>query len=163
MAQAYPKSKFTGFDSHAPSIEKARASAKKAGVGERVKFEVGAAKTFPGKDYDLVAVFDCLHDMGDPVGAAKHVLQSLKSDGSWMIVEPFAHDKLEQNLNPVGRLYYCASTLVCTPASLSQEVGLGLGAQAGEARLRDVATKGGFKKFRRATETPFNLVFEASR
>ncbi len=161
LAQAFPKSRFFGFDSHAPSIERARAAAKKAGVGDRIKFEVGAAKNFPGKDYDLVAVFDCLHDMGDPVGAAKHVLASLKQDGSWMIVEPFANDKVENNFNPVGRLYYCASTLVCTPASLSQEVGLGLGAQAGEARLRDVATQGGFKKFRRATETPFNLVFEA--
>jgi hypothetical protein len=126
-----------------------------------VTFETSPAKSFPGKDYDFVACFDCLHDMGDPAGAAKHVLQSLKKDGTWMIVEPFAGDKVEQNLNPVGRLYYSASTLVCTPASLSQEVGLALGAQAGEARLRDVVTSAGFKRFRRATETPFNLVLEA--
>ncbi len=160
MAQAFPKSKFTGYDSHAASIEKARAAAKRSGVGDRVHFEVATAKSFPGKDHDLVAVFDCLHDMGDPVGAAKHVLESLKPDGTWMVVEPFAHDHVENNLNPIGRMYYCASTLVCTPASLSQEVGLGLGAQAGESRLGQVAKQGGFKRFRRATETPFNLVFE---
>src|SRR5712692_11739469 len=111
--------------------------------------------------YDLVAFFDCLHDMGDPVGAASHVLGTLKNDGSWMIVEPFAHDKLEDNLNLIGRIFYSASTMICTPASLSQEVGLGLGAQAGEARIRDVAISGGFTRFRRATETPFNLIFEA--
>ncbi len=124
-------------------------------------FEQASAKAYPGNDYDLVAFFDCLHDMGDPVGAATHVLRSLAKDGTWMIVEPFANDRVEQNLNPVGRVYYSASTLICTPASRSQEVGLALGAQAGEARIRDVANRGGFKRFRRATETPFNLVFEA--
>jgi len=161
MAQSYPNSRFFGFDYHAPSIEWARDSAVKAGVSERVTFEVASSKAFPGKDYDMVAFFDCLHDMGDPVGASAHVRKSLKPDGTWMIVEPFAHDKLEDNLNPVGRIFYAASTLVCTPASLSQEVGLGLGAQAGETRLKEVVTKGGFTKFRRATETPFNLILEA--
>jgi SAM-dependent methyltransferase len=161
MAKAYPKSQFTGFDYHEPSILAARAAAKKAGVGDRARFEVATSKAYPGKDYDLVAFFDCLHDMGDPVGASRHVRQSLAKDGTWMIVEPFAGDKVEQNLNPVGRVYYGASTLVCTPASLSQEVGLGLGAQAGEARLRGVVTEGGFTRFRRASETPFNIVLEA--
>ena len=161
MAQAYPRSRFVGFDYHAPSIEWARASAAKAGVSDRVSFEVASSKAFPGVDYDVVAFFDCLHDMGDPEGAAAHVRQSLKPDGTWMIVEPFANDKLEDNLNLVGRIYYAASTMVCTPASLSQEVGLALGAQAGEARLRDVVTKGGFTRFRRAAETPFNLILEA--
>jgi SAM-dependent methyltransferase len=161
MAQAYPKSHFVGFDYHAPSIDWARASALKAGVADRVTFSKVSAKEFPGKEYDLVAFFDCLHDMGDPVGAAGHVRQSLRSDGTWMIVEPYANDRLEENLNPVGRIYFAASTMICTPASLSQEVGLGLGAQAGEARLKDVVTKGGFSRFRRATETPFNLILEA--
>jgi SAM-dependent methyltransferase len=161
MAQAYPKSKFFGFDYHAPSLEWARAQAAKAGVSDRVTFATASSKAFPGKDYDLVAFFDCLHDMGDPVGASGHVRQSLKPDGTWMIVEPFANDRLEDNLNPIGRMFYSASTMICTPASLSQEVGLGLGAQAGEARLRDVVTKGGFTRFRRATETPFNLILEA--
>ncbi|WP_309624204.1 class I SAM-dependent methyltransferase [Methylibium sp.] len=161
MAQAYPKASFVGFDYHAPSIEWARKAAAEAGVADRVTFEVAAAKNFPGKDYDLVAFFDCLHDMGDPVGASRHVRAALKPDGCWMIVEPFANDALQDNLNPVGRLYYSASTLICTPASKSQEVGLALGAQAGEKRLRGVVTEGGFKHFRRATETPFNLVFEA--
>ena len=161
MAQAYPKASFVGFDYHAPSIEWARKAAAEAGVADRVTFEVAAAKNFPGKDYDLVAFFDCLHDLGDPVGASRHVRAALKPDGCWMIVEPFANDALQDNLNPVGRLYYSASTLVCTPASKSQEVGLALGAQAGEKRLRGVVTEGGFKHFRRATETPFNLVFEA--
>ncbi len=161
MAQAYPRSRFVGFDYHAPSIEWARASAVKAGVSDRVKFEVASSKAYPGKDYDVVAFFDCLHDMGDPKGAAAHVRQSLKPDGTWMIVEPYANDQVEDNLNPVGRVYYAASTMICTPASLSQEVGLGLGAQAGEARLREVVTGGGFTRFRRAAETPFNLVLEA--
>ena len=163
LAQAYPKSTFIGFDYHGPSIEAARKAAQRAGVEGRVSFEQAPAKAYPGRDYDLVAFFDCLHDMGDPVGAATHVLRSLAADGTWMIVEPFAGDKVEDNLNPVGRVYYSASTLICTPASRSQEVGLALGAQAGEARLRDVATRGGFKSFRRATATPFNLVFEARR
>jgi SAM-dependent methyltransferase len=161
MAKAYPKSQFVGFDYHAPSIEFAWKSAEKAGLHDRVGFQVAWAKEFPGKGYDLVAFFDCLHDMGDPAGAAAHVRQSLAPGGVWMIVEPFAHDHVEQNLNPVGRVFYSASTMVCTPASRSQEVGLALGAQAGEARMRDVVMQGGFKSFRRATETPFNLVFEA--
>ena len=161
MAQAYPKSQFVGFDYHAPSIEFAWNLAEKAGLHDRVGFQVAWAKEFPGKGYDLVAFFDCLHDMGDPAGAAAHVRQTLAPGGVWMIVEPFAHDRLEQNLNPVGRVFYSASTMICTPASRSQEVGLALGAQAGESRLRDVVTQGGFKKFRRAAETPFNLVFEA--
>ena len=161
MAQAYPKSTFAGFDYHQGSIDYARNKAAEAGVSDRVSFEVAKAKDYPGSDYDFVAFFDCLHDMGDPVGAAAHVLSTLKGDGSWMIVEPFANDKIEDNLNLIGRIFYSASTMLCTPASLSQEVGLGLGAQAGEARIRDVVTSGGFKRFRRATETPFNLVFEA--
>ncbi|MEO6034144.1 MAG: class I SAM-dependent methyltransferase [Verrucomicrobiota bacterium] len=161
MAQAYPKSKFFGFDYHAPSIEWAREAAVQAGVGDRVTFEVSSSKSFAGKDYDLVAFFDCLHDMGDPVGASRHVLQSLKHEGTWMVVEPFANDKLEENLTVVGRMFYAASTMICTPASLSQEVGLALGAQAGEARLRKVVIEGGFTRFRRATETPFNLILEA--
>jgi SAM-dependent methyltransferase len=161
LAQAFPNSRFFGFDYHGPSIERARQAAVEAGVGDRTEFAVAAAKQFPGTGYDLVAFFDCLHDMGDPVGAARHVREALHEDGTWLIVEPFAHDRTEDNLNPVGRLYYAASTMICTPASLSQEVGLGLGAQAGEARLRDVVTSGGFTRFRRATETPFNLVLEA--
>ena len=131
------------------------------GVSDRVSFETATAKDYPGKDFDFVAVFDALHDMGDPVGAAAHVLSTMKSDASWMIVEPFANDKVEDNLNPLGRIFYSASTLLCTPASRSQEVGLGLGAQAGEARIREVVTGAGFTRFRRASETPFNLVFEA--
>jgi SAM-dependent methyltransferase len=161
MAQAYPKSQFVGFDYHAPSIEHAWKAAEKAGVQDRVGFQVAWAKGYPGKNYDLVAFFDCLHDMGDPAGAAGHVRQSLAPGGTWMIVEPFAHDRVEENLNLVGRLFYSASTMVCTPASRAQEVGLALGAQAGEARLRDVVMQGGFKSFRRATQTPFNMVFEA--
>ena len=128
-----------------------------------MQFAVASAKTFPGNDYDFVAMFDCLHDMGDPVGASSHIRSALKPDGTWMIVEPFAHDHLEENLNPVGRIFYSASTFICTPASRSQEVGLCLGAQAGEARIRDVVRQGGFDHFRRATETPFNLVYEARR
>jgi len=161
MAEAYPNSSFVGFDYHEPSIKHARGAAQRTGLGERVRFEVATAKTFPGKDYDLVTVFDCLHDMGDPVGASSHVRQSLREGGSWMIVEPFAGDRLEDNLNPVGRVFYSASTFICTPASRSQEVGRCLGAQAGEARMREVVTQGGFKHFRRAAQTPFNLVFEA--
>ena len=161
MAQAYPKSSFVGFDYHQPSIEQARAAAQRAQLDGRVRFEVASAKDYPGSDYDLVTVFDCLHDMGDPVGASAHVKKSLKPDGSWMIVEPFANDRLEDNLNPVGRVFYSASTFICTPASRAQEVGLCLGAQAGEARMRDVVTQGGFTHFRRATQTPFNLIYEA--
>jgi 2-polyprenyl-3-methyl-5-hydroxy-6-metoxy-1,4-benzoquinol methylase len=160
MAQAYPKSHFTGFDYHGPSIERARAAAASAGVADRVRFEVAAAKSFPG-EYEFVTFFDCLHDMGDPVGAARHVRESLADNGTWMIVEPFAHDQLEQNLNPIGRIFYSASTFICTPAARSQEVGLALGAQAGEARIGEVLREAGFGRFRRAAETPFNLVLEA--
>ena len=161
MVKAFPKSKFFGFDYHNGSIEAAREYARGDGIADRVSFEVAKAKEFPGKDYDFVAVFDCLHDMGDPVGAAKHVRESLANDGTWMIVEPFANDQLKDNLNPVGRVYYSFSTLLCTPCSRSQEVGLCLGAQAGETRIREVVTSAGFKRFRRATETPFNIVYEA--
>ena len=160
MAQAYPRSTFVGFDYHAPSIEWARKAAKEAGVSDRVTFEVAQAKNFPGSDYQLVAFFDCLHDMGDPVGAAAHVKSTLAPGGTWMLVEPFANDTIEANLNPVGRVYYGASTLICTPASLAQEVGMALGAQAGEAKLRQVLRDGGFTHVRRAAETPFNLVLE---
>ena len=161
MAQAFPNSKFVGFDYHPPSIDAARSAAQRAGVSDRATFAVAASKDFPGDDYDLVAFFDCLHDMGDPVGASAHVRSALKPDGTWMIVEPFAGDKVEENMNPIGRIFYSASTLICTPASRAQEVGLALGAQAGEARLREVVTQGGFTRFRRATETPFNLILEA--
>jgi len=160
MAKAYPKSKFWGFDYHKPSIDAATKRAQAAGLGDRVTFEVASAKEYPGK-FDFVAHFDCLHDMGDPVGTAKHVRQSLAKDGTWMIVEPFAQDRLADNLNPVGRVYYSFSTLLCTPCSRSQEVGLCLGAQAGEKRIREVVTAAGFTRFRRATETPFNIVYEA--
>ncbi|HTZ98877.1 MAG TPA: methyltransferase domain-containing protein [Candidatus Aquilonibacter sp.] len=161
LAKAFPKSRFFGFDYHDKSIEGARETAKREGVADRVTFGVSKAKEFPGKDYDFVAVFDCLHDMGDPVGAAKHVRQSLHKDGTWMIVEPFANNELKDNLNPVGRVYYSFSTLLCTPCSRSQEVGLCLGAQAGERLIRDVVSQAGFTRFRRATETPFNIVYEA--
>jgi SAM-dependent methyltransferase len=161
MAQAFPNSRFFGFDFHPESIDAARRAAEEAGLGDRVRFEAHSAKTFPGEGYDLVCFFDCLHDMGDPVGAMRHVREAIADDGLCMVVEPFANDRLEDNLNPVGRIYYAASTMVCTPASLDQEVGLALGAQAGEARLREVAREAGFTRFRRATETPFNLVLEA--
>jgi 2-polyprenyl-3-methyl-5-hydroxy-6-metoxy-1,4-benzoquinol methylase len=161
MAKAYPKSKFTGFDYHDGSIESARASAKRQNMKDTVTFDVASAASFPGSGYDLVTFFDCLHDMGDPVGAARHVRQALAPDGTWMIVEPIAGDDTAANLNPIGRIYYSASTLCCVPASLSQEVGLGLGAQAGEKRLREVLQEGGFTKVRRAAETPFNMVLEA--
>jgi SAM-dependent methyltransferase len=161
MAQAFPNSTFTGFDYHGPSVERARAAAREAGVAPRCRFEVADAKGYPGTGYDLVAVFDCLHDMGDPAGVARYVRQSLDADGTWLIVEPYASDTVEGNLNPVGRMFYAASTMICVPASLSQEVGMALGAQAGEARLRQVVTAGGFSCFRRATATPFNLVLEA--
>ena len=160
MAKAYPNSTFFGYDYHDKSIEQAKERARDAGVNN-VSFEVTTAKTFPGQDYDFIAFFDCLHDMGDPVGACAHVKQALKPDGTCMIVEPFAHDTLEENLNPVGRAFYAFSTTLCTPCSLNQEVGLALGAQAGEKRLREVATSAGFTRFRRATETPFNLILEA--
>ena len=161
MAQAFPNSEFIGFDYHEASIEHARKAAVEAGLEDRVRFEVASAKEYPGGPYELVAMFDCLHDMGDPVGAAAHVRDSLAPDGTWLIVEPYAGDRLQDNLGPVGRVYYGASTLICTPASRAQEVGLALGAQAGEARLSEVVSAGGFTRFRRATETPFNLVLEA--
>jgi cyclopropane fatty-acyl-phospholipid synthase-like methyltransferase len=144
MAQAYPDSTVVGFDYHAPSIEWARQRAAEAGVGDRVRFEVAKAKEYPGGDYDLVTFFDCLHDMGDPKGAAALVRETLKATGTWMIVEPFAADRLEENLNPVGRAFHSASTLICTPASLSQEIGTALGAQAGEARLREIVLVDGY-------------------
>src|SRR4051794_3711242 len=161
MAEAFPNSEFWGFDYHEASIARAREAAEEAGVAERIEFAVAAAKDYPGEGYDLVCVFDCLHDMGDPVGAAAHVRDTLADDGTWMIVEPFAGDSVADNLNPVGRVFYGASTVICTPASLSQEVGLALGAQAGEARLSEVIKEGGFSAVRRATETPFNLILEA--
>ena len=161
MAKAYPDSEFHGFDYHDGSISRAKEVAAAEGVSDNAAFDVATAKDYPGDGYDLVCFFDCLHDMGDPVGAMKHVRETIKDDGSVMLVEPFAADTLAENLNPVGRVYYAASTLVCTPSSLDQEVGLGLGAQAGEARLKAVAEEAGFTRFRRATETPFNLVLEA--
>ena len=161
MAQAFPSSRFWGFDYHAGSIELARKRAEAAGVADRVTFEVAKATDYPGRDYDLVAHFDCLHDMEDPAGAARRVRETIAKDGTWMIVEPFASDRPEENHNPVGRVYYSASTMLCVPHSLSQG-GPALGAQAGEARLRNVAVEGGgFTRFRRATQTPFNLVLEA--
>jgi len=161
MAKSFPNSRFFGFDFHEASIAAARKTAAEDGIADRCTFEVAPAKRYGGSDYDLVTFFDCLHDMGDPAGAAAHVRQSLSKDGTWMIVEPFAHDYLAANLNPVGRVFYCASTMICTPASKAQEVGLALGAQAGERRIREQVEAGGFTRFRRATETPFNLVFEA--
>jgi 2-polyprenyl-3-methyl-5-hydroxy-6-metoxy-1,4-benzoquinol methylase len=161
MAQAFPHSSFAGSDYHAGAIDTARERAAAGGVADRVTFTVEPAAGYGGGPYDLVTMFDCLHDMGDPVGAARHVHSTLADDGTWMIVEPNAGDRVEDNLNPVGRAYYGFSTLLCTPASLSQEVGLALGAQAGEARIRDVVEAAGFTRFRRAAETPFNLVFEA--
>lgn len=160
MAKAYPNSSFQGYDYHRESIARATEKADAAGLSDRVRFQVAPAKAFPGNGYDLVAMFDSLHDMGDPVGAAWHVRQALAPDGTWMVVEPFAHDRVEQNLNPIGRAFYAMSTFVCTPNSLSQEVGLALGGQAGEARIREVAAAAGFTRFRRAAENPFNLVYE---
>jgi SAM-dependent methyltransferase len=161
LAKAFPKARFFGFDYHDKSIEAAREYARRDGIADRVTFEVAKAKEFPGRGYDFVTVFDCLHDMGDPIGAATHVRKSLAKDGTWMIVEPFANDQLKDNLNPVGRVFYSFSTLLCTPCSRSQEVGMCLGAQAGETRIRDVVTAAGFSRFRRATETAFNIVYEA--
>jgi 2-polyprenyl-3-methyl-5-hydroxy-6-metoxy-1,4-benzoquinol methylase len=161
MAEAYQRSTFVGSDYHEASIETARRSAEHAGVADRVTFELASAKAFGSGPFDLVCVFDALHDMGDPVGTARHVRSQLAPNGTWMVVEPFAKDAIEENLNPVGRVFYAASTLICTPASLSQEVGAALGAQAGEKRLTEVLTAGGFTRIRRAAETPFNLVLEA--
>jgi 2-polyprenyl-3-methyl-5-hydroxy-6-metoxy-1,4-benzoquinol methylase len=163
MAQAFPETEFYGFDYHDASISAAQLAAEEAGVADRITFAVAPAKSFPkeGDGYDLVTFFDCLHDMGDPVGAARHVRQTLRDGGAWMIVEPRAGDAVGENLNPVGRLFYCASTMICTPASMAQEVGAALGAQAGERKLREVLKEGGFTKVRRAAETPFNMVLEA--
>jgi SAM-dependent methyltransferase len=161
MAEAFPNSQFFGFDYHEASIERAREAAEQAGVADRISFAVASAKDYPGGDYDLVCVFDCLHDMGDPAGASAHIRETLADDGAWMIVEPFAGDSVQENLSPIGRIFYGASTVICTPASLSQEVGLALGAQAGQAQLSEVIEEGGFRTVRRATETPFNLILEA--
>jgi 2-polyprenyl-3-methyl-5-hydroxy-6-metoxy-1,4-benzoquinol methylase len=161
MAKTYPKSEFYGFDYHDGSIALAKEAAKKEGVADRIHFEVASAKAYPGKDYDFVAFFDCLHDMGDPKGASAYVKSTLKPDGTWMIVEPYAEDATEGNHNPVGRVFYSASTMLCVPASMSQEVGAALGAQAGEGRIKEMVTGGGFTRFKRATQTPFNLIFEA--
>jgi SAM-dependent methyltransferase len=161
MAKAYPNSTFVGYDYHDRSIHEARRAAEREGLDGRVRFEVASAKSYPGSGFDLATIFDALHDMGDPVGAAQHVRQSLKEDGTWMIVEPYSNERVEENLNPIGRIFYSASTLLCTPSSLSQEVGLALGAQAGDSRLRQVVAQGGFTRFRRATQTPFNRIFEA--
>jgi SAM-dependent methyltransferase len=161
MAQAFPNSQFVGYDFHPSSIEAAATHAAEHGVAGNCRFEVGTAKDFPGRNFDLVTFFDCLHDMGDPAGAAAHVRETLKPDGAWMIVEPMAGDRLEDNLNAVGRLYYAGSTMICVPTSLAQEVGAALGAQAGEAKLREVITAGGFSNVRRAAETPFNMILEA--
>jgi 2-polyprenyl-3-methyl-5-hydroxy-6-metoxy-1,4-benzoquinol methylase len=160
MAKAFPRSKFVGYDYHAESIEWARNAAVTEGVSANCDFEVASAKEYPGRDFDLVTFFDCLHDMGDPVGAAKHVRETLKADGTWMIVEPFAKGSVEENLNPVGRIYYNASLLICVPSSLAQEVGAGLGAQASDASLHDVFRAGGFTRFRTSTVSPLNRVFE---
>lgn len=161
MGAAFPNSHFVGYDFHPASIEAARAHAAAHGVTGNVSFEVGTAQDFAGSGFDLVTCFDCLHDMGDPAGAAAHVRQTLKPDGTWMVVEPIAGDALEANLNPVGRIYYAGSTMICVPTSLAQDVGAALGAQAGEAKLREVITSGGFNSVHRATETPFNMILEA--
>ena len=161
MARAFPGSQFVGFDFHEPSVIEARRHAQEHGLGERVRFETASAKDIAETAFDLVTVFDCLHDMGDPRGCSAHMRRILKDDGTWMIVEPIAGDRPEDNLNPVGRLYYNASTMICVPTSLDQEVGEGLGAQAGEAKLTEVIHDGGFTRVRRATEGPFNMVLEA--
>jgi SAM-dependent methyltransferase len=161
LGQSYPKSHVTGYDYHAPSIDQARKRAAEAGLAAGVSFDVAAAADFPGTDYDLVAIFDALHDMPDPLGAAKHIRESLKLDGTFLLVEPYANDKLEDNINPVGRLFYGASTVVCVAHSMTEEPRTALGAQAGEARLTELLTEAGFTRVRRATETPFNLVIEA--
>jgi len=162
MAEAYPQSTFVGFDYHDASIALARTAAASAGVTDRVRFEIASADDFPGDGYDLVATFDCLHDLGDPAGAARHVRASLASGGTWMIVEPMAGERLEDNNNPVGKIFYAASTFICTPASRAQRVGAALGAQTPERTLREIVTDAGFARFRRATETPFNRILEAS-
>ncbi len=165
MAEAYPKSRFWGFDIHPKSIEAARKNCRNAGVSDRVRFEIGNAKNYSSHShpFDLICFFDCLHDMGDPIGAACYAAEALSKEGSVMLVEPFAHDRIEDNFNSVGRLYYSASTTLCCAHSLSEEIGYALGGQAGEARLAEVFGKAGFTRFRRAAETPFNLIFEARR
>lgn len=160
MAKAYPAAEFTGFDYHAPSVGRAREASHAAGLDGRVTFETSLAAEFPGHDYDLVTMFDCLHDMGDPVGAARHVRETLAPDGTWMVVEPFAGDDVGDNLTPIGRVYYGASTLICTPAAMCHPGSPALGAQAGEGRLREVCEEAGFTRVRRAAETPVNLVLE---
>jgi SAM-dependent methyltransferase len=160
LAQAYPQARIVGSDYHDRSIELARKRAADAGVTDRVSFEVASAQAFSGRAYDLVTSFDCLHDMGDPLAAARHVREALSPDGTWMVVEPTAGDRVEDNLNPVGRVYYSFSTFLCVPNGLSQPGGYALGAQAGEAAVRQVATDAGFTRFRRAAETPFNVVYE---
>lgn len=161
MAEAFPNSRFIGFDAHPASIDAARRNAERAGVADRVRFEVAKAGAFPGEGYDLVCYFDCLHDMGDPIEAARHTARTLAPDGTVMLVEPFAHDRVEDNLNTIGRLFYCGSTTICCPHSLSEEGQMALGAQAGERRMADVFRQAGFGSFHRATENPFNIVYEA--
>jgi len=161
MAKAFPKSKFFGYDYHLESIEWARNVAVTEGVAGNTTFEAALAKEYPRNEFDLVTFFDCLHDMGDPVGAATHVHQSLKPDGTWMIVEPYSNERVEENLNPVGRIFYNASSMICVPCSLAQEVGMAVGAQAGDSKIQQIASQGGFQRFRRATLTPFNRIFEA--
>ena len=163
LANEYPQTRLSGFDYHDKSIELARKRAADAGVSERVTFDVATAQNFPGTGYDLITTFDCLHDMGDPLGAARHIRQALAPDGTWMIVEPFANDSVPANLNPIGRVYYSFSSFLCVPNALSQNGGYSLGAQAGEAAIRQLVTDAGFTGFRRATETPFNLVYEVRR
>lgn len=160
LAQAYPKSTIIGFDNHTSSIEAARAAAEAAGVADRVRFEVASAQDYPGQGYALVSIFDALHDMGDPVGAAKHIRSTLSEDGTWLLVEPMAGDSVAANLNPVGRLFYSASTLVCTPSARSQPGGWALGAQATDQQLQSIAEQGGFSRFRRAVDTPVNRIIE---
>jgi ubiquinone/menaquinone biosynthesis C-methylase UbiE len=161
MAEAFPQSRFVGFDFHEPSIQEARQHAREHKVDDRVRFEAVTAKDIRERDFDLVTMFDCLHDMGDPRGCASHIRRIIKDDGTWMLVEPLASDNVAENLNPVGRLYYNASTMICVPTSLDQEVGAALGAQAGQAKLTEMVGGGGFSKVRRATEGPFNMVLEA--
>jgi SAM-dependent methyltransferase len=161
LAEAYPKARILGSDYHQASVDTARKRAADAGVTDQARFEVASAQTFSGTGYDLVATFDCLHDMGDPTGAARHIRQALDADGIWLVVEPLAGDTLADNLNPVGRIYYSSSTFLCVPNARSQPGGYTLGAQAGETAIRQVAELAGFTRFRRATETPFNAVYEA--
>ena len=161
MAQAYPNSTVHGYDFHEPSIEEARRKAKAAGVAN-VQFEVASAQDYPGEDYDFACIFDALHDMGDPVGASRHIRETLKDDGTFMLVEPMAGDSMAENMHPLGQIFYAFSTTVCTPASLAQDVGLGLGAQAGQQRLTGVLEEAGFQKVRRASETPTNMVLEVT-